>query len=350
MAGSAKSTTQVLPMYPMLVPGYVVIPMDAGDLNLRRGRRSLVLRGRTAASAQRILDYLDGTHSLDELATLTHLDRTTLDNIVRRLGAAQLITDREVTLPRDDPRAELATALEVFAASEGNQGHAAYWMVQRQRVALVGHKEVACNIGQILTDSGVGTVEWLASETQADVIRKMRPTFLIQASPTAAYRSCLAINSLALELSFPWLAAWIEGPNLIVTHVVVPDETACFECLLTRQRRNFPHYDADLAYERYQREHAGTEASDAQAVPPFGTHLLAGLAASRTLGHMVGLVPGPPVPFLLEFSLQLLESVTHPVLRLPRCPACGASSVRQGSAPFALGVEPQARQRILVGR
>jgi len=354
-------------MYPMLVPGYVIIPMEDGSLNLRRGRRSLVLRGQMAEIARRVLDYLDGVRSLDELTTLTGLGRKQLDAVVRRLSVAELITDPTATLPRGDPLSEVATALEVFAASNGEQGHLAFRTLQQQRLALVGEQDIACRIRELLVDSGVGSVEWIGGEADPERIREMRPTFLIQSSPAPDYCACLEINALAFELHFPWLAAWIEDPHLIVTHVVAPGETACFECLLTRQRRNYQHYEADLAYEQYQRLRrepgvrqgaSATIEADVengaavytQATSPFAAHLLAGLAATRAIGHLVGLIPGPPVPFLLEFSLQRLDSTTHPVLRLPRCPTCGTSAVRQGPAPFVLDADAEFRKHVIVAR
>src|SRR6185437_889688 len=154
MSRSTQTAAQVLQMYPMLVPGYVIIPMEDGSLNLRRGRRSLVLRGQMAEIARRVLDYLDGVRSLDELTTLTGLGRKQLDAVVRRLSVAELITDPTATLPRGDPLSEVATALEVFAASNGEQGHLAFRTLQQQRLALVGEQDIACRIRELLVDSG----------------------------------------------------------------------------------------------------------------------------------------------------------------------------------------------------
>jgi ribosomal protein S12 methylthiotransferase accessory factor len=145
----------------------------------------------------------------------------------------------------------------------------------------------------------------------------------------SAWRSELQdCNAAALRDGRPWLLVKPTGRQVWVGPVFRPGKTGCWECLAQRLRANFPV----AAYLQGRNGHGGPVVQD-RAVTPATLQVGWGLAAQAVASWIVrGELPE------LEGKLQTLDVptwrlLTHTLVRLPFCPACGAGGSRVYAPP-----------------
>lgn len=123
------------------------------------------------------------------------------------------------------------------------------------------------------------------------------------------------INTVALDHGIPWISARLTGLDGQVGPMILPRRSACYECYLRRARATMPAAYRDRA--------AGVETSD---LGPLRAHarILAGWLVTdfiRLVGEGTGFTLGGVIHF--DFFDMTVEP--NPVLKLPRCPACGTA-------------------------
>jgi len=343
MEAQLDKASERFPPHPILVPGYEIVPMDHNTVGLRRWDRSVVLRGQAAQLALRLIQAMDGEKDASQLAASLDLDYEVVVQLLSHLHRSSLLANGQDILTAIDKGFGMAAMLEnpasKYVPPEGQEQ-----ITQQpwdQEVLVVGRDDLAQSVRDQLLQNGVGDALIQEPETiEIDRLERERPAFLIHAERMADYQAATRVNQVALRLALPWVAGWLEGPNVIVTHVMVPGENACFECLLLRQRGHYTSFEIDMAYERYLRDGRPDALLQAQESTPGMDGILAGFLAMRAIGHMAGWHPGPPAPKLIEFSTLRLQSRHHPVLRLPNCPVCGPANLQQRVRPFVRKANP----------
>ena len=134
------------------------------------------------------------------------------------------------------------------------------------------------------------------------------------------------INELSLRFSTPWVSARVDRNRGIIGPFVVPGQTACFTCYELRNRANSEHpADHDALYQFWKGSDLFPD--DWPVLPPFlnliGSYLALDILrvfGRRDLSAFIGRV--------LYIDSQSLISTAHPVLKLPRCPACSRCRYR----------------------
>lgn len=124
------------------------------------------------------------------------------------------------------------------------------------------------------------------------------------------------VNRVALKHGLPWTSARSLGLEFRIGPTILPGETPCYECFRLRIASNAPSESAHRLIEEFQRGAALKPV--ALAVTP-GVDLLllevvkaiTWFAAPSCYGH------------LYTLDLMTMEGRRHPVLKIPRCPACG---------------------------
>ncbi|HEY7330056.1 MAG TPA: TOMM precursor leader peptide-binding protein [Gemmataceae bacterium] len=133
-------------------------------------------------------------------------------------------------------------------------------------------------------------------------------------------------NAEALRGGRPWLLIKPCGREVWIGPLFRPGKTGCWECLAQRLRANSPV----AAYLRARNGHAGAVVSD-RASTPATLQVAWGLAANAVATWTVrGELPE------LDGKVQTLDIpswrlLTHTLVRLPYCPACGRRD--DGEAP-----------------
>jgi bacteriocin biosynthesis cyclodehydratase domain-containing protein len=117
-----------------------------------------------------------------------------------------------------------------------------------------------------------------------------------------------------------------SGSRILLGPIVVPHESACFNCYIERVISNIEYIDEFEANVRFASTVRGQRLRDA-------TGLMTGVLAFLVTQHVVFALeriakvarPGE----LVAFDLLTSETTRHPVLKLPRCGVCGRG--RQGA-------------------
>jgi bacteriocin biosynthesis cyclodehydratase domain-containing protein len=128
-----------------------------------------------------------------------------------------------------------------------------------------------------------------------------------------------AFNQAALAAKTPWTSARLAGFEFHVGPTVIPGETPCFQCFTLRLKSNLPDYSEYLFVEEYLRRERLRPATLAMT-PGIG------LLALEVVKALTWFSSPATYAHLYSLNLLTLQSGLHPVLKIPRCPACGRPS------------------------
>jgi bacteriocin biosynthesis cyclodehydratase domain-containing protein len=136
-----------------------------------------------------------------------------------------------------------------------------------------------------------------------------------------------SVNRYCLEQRLTWTSYRDLGTRYEIGPLVVPFETACFACLEQRRRGNVPSYDERLTMRRALSAAGG---SLGRLNLTLGGDVLA-LEVIKVLTRF-----GRPMTYgaVYSFDVASLEGVLHPVLKLPRCRACGHPARDRATVSF----------------
>lgn len=124
-------------------------------------------------------------------------------------------------------------------------------------------------------------------------------------------------NKWCVERNCHFLPVVLHNVIGYIGPLVIPGETACFDCLRTRQDANVEEAKRNRALER--------EAFESQHVAGFHptmTSILGNIAAFELTKFYSGVIPGWNVGSLIEVNLLATYVTARKVLKVPRCPAC----------------------------
>ncbi|MFG1971167.1 TOMM precursor leader peptide-binding protein [Nonomuraea fuscirosea] len=276
-----------------------------------------------AAGAGRLLPYLDGRHTVAEIAA---------------------------TLSGELPLTQTLTALRKFAAfgvlAEGRpdwpEGTLAFWDAQgidpvRAHAALerAEFTVVACGdadagpVEAVLREHGLRirtrTVEDEAAGPQGELSVVVTGDYLDPALER--------LNTAYLAAEHPWALVKPSGITLWVGPVLRPGRTGCWACLAQRLAGN-------RQVERYLagKRGGGMPYHPARESVPAGPSVAGGLLAVELARIAVARDGGTNPPARLEGSmttvdLRSLATMEHTVIRLPQCRACGDPALISERSP-----------------
>jgi bacteriocin biosynthesis cyclodehydratase domain-containing protein len=289
----------MFPIRPLLAPWYRLVE-DGDRLLLEHGRSVVVLEGgavRTLLPA--LLPLLDGSRTRADLGdVLGAAAQPAVDQALDLLaGQGLLVEGGEATAP------ELAVA-----AAYGLGPADAAGRLRAARVGIVGASTVGADVARLLRRAGIASVERLDWDPEQEV-----DVAVVAAAPAEAGR-LEQWNSVALDRCVRWLAARpFDGAVATVGPLVIPGESACHACLLLRLG-GLVEYAADFA--ALERTPVNVDAG-----APLEA-ILAAVAAQLVIGWVGGHDTRLPGTLYVLEAGPPLALTTHPVLKVPRCPAC----------------------------
>lgn len=148
-----------------------------------------------------------------------------------------------------------------------------------------------------------------------DALGEVSPDLMVYCPDRFDESFCEWLNKVCLEISVPLLLYRIRLEAIEIGPLILPRETACYVCYDRRLRGTMASRHVSPGE---------TETGEVCLNFPLGTQLLA-LEAIKFLS-----VVAEPVTRSRVWSLNLRTGnmETHPVLKLPRCPACGVHRTR----------------------
>jgi bacteriocin biosynthesis cyclodehydratase domain-containing protein len=125
-----------------------------------------------------------------------------------------------------------------------------------------------------------------------------------------------AFNHAALASKTSWTSARMSGFEFQIGPTVIPFETACFQCFDLRQKSNVPDFAEYKIVEDFLKK--DRLRPESLAFTPG-----VGLLALEVLKAITWFMAPATRAHLYSLNLLTMESKLHPILKIPRCPACG---------------------------
>jgi bacteriocin biosynthesis cyclodehydratase domain-containing protein len=307
-----------------LRPGVRVVPGGADDpASTWVWINSRVLRLRGAA-APRVLAAIDGTRTADEVAReVGAASPGELAPVLERFRRAGLL-DVDAG---PSPARGLPPLLRLLA-DQGADATAVAAELAGGRAAVLGAGMLSAAVADALADVGIGTVSRLSAETAGDAVEGLEDVDVaVMALDGSSPWLADAVNAAALRSGTPWLAVEAGGAALRLGPFVLPHETACWTCFSLRLEAN----DAaagERGAARRALDAAGQGTAEADDLTPGVAAVACHLAALEVARFFAARTGDAVAPALYgqfaDYSLLAHRAAPQRVLRLPRCPSCGA--------------------------
>lgn len=298
--------------YPCLDSTAGVIPLPDGRIQVRTPSTRLTI-GHEAQLARDLFGLCDGTHAFEDiLASLR--ERGYPDARTREL--CRFLARRCVLLPEAPPDCEdmlLAHAWHYSKRTDSASEVAVWNNEERIQVCGSGH---------------------LAEAVRADLARLQIPfseAFVPSAPNLSLIVACSDYenhgvfrdrNRDAVGAGRAILFACLAEAGIRIGPLVVPRESACFECFHHRLRANLAfreEFDAFIEHNAFLDE-AGID-SKAGIYARVGS----GFVCTQILHFLLGTTQHCMVDKLVEVSPMTSELFSSQLLKLPRCGVCGCS-------------------------
>jgi bacteriocin biosynthesis cyclodehydratase domain-containing protein len=130
-------------------------------------------------------------------------------------------------------------------------------------------------------------------------------------------------NALAYQRGWHFLPAVLQNAVGLVGPLVIPGETACFQCLLTREEAN----SAAVAIRRATEVFA-FEGQLIAAYHPSMASAVGDVAAVELTKHYAYGWTSAAINNTIEVNLLAAATRTRPILKAPKCPVCSPLNAR----------------------
>lgn len=316
-----------------------------GGVLLKRGTREIVIMAEAAATAvSHILTLTTGREAMvEEICEAFPLPRRdTVRKLIDRLVEARIL------LPSSDQGSRTEhceTHLDIFYWEFNATAQEALNLLIGREIAVLGVNHISRQLVAALHTSGLESVRvidvpllrniqlfdlqgrlvrrqwsdvlpvsyqsWLESTTLKDV------TCLVATSDFGVSPVLSQLNQFCVEGNIHFLPVVLHNLNGYIGPLVIPKETACYECLRSRENSHF----LDSARHRASEDTAFT-GQRYIGFHPLMASILADFAAFELTRFYSGLLPQPNMGKLIELDLLSSRLVSRKVLKAPRCSIC----------------------------
>lgn len=331
-----------------------VTDLPRGGVVLKRGRVEIRINGEQAGEAVRaILEAARRGATLEEIVgAFAAPEQPSIEALVQHLMARRLLVqESELETGPEDGESHL----DVFYWHFGPQTRETARRFTSQRFRILGVNAISRRLAESLRAAGAEDVEvldhpWLRNPALFDGDRCKPGAWprdlgtpppvgdrgdldpesldcLVATSDLGATQALREWNELCLLHNIPFLPVLLQDLVGYVGPLVVPGQTACYECLRSRQNSHLPDPVAHRSAE--------DALAPGEAVTGFHPAMasILGDVACVELTKFFGLRPLSRVGTLLEVNLLGGEMKPRRVLKLPRCPVCSTLTLTP-SAPL----------------
>ncbi len=316
-------------------------------LVLKRGRVEVKILGDGIANVlELLLETASGTGATEAelLALFAAPDQANIESLIQHLISRRLL----VPVSADTPSAtDLESPESVFYWHFGRTEEEIVGRLDDQRIVIIGVNYISRQLVVSLAACGAKDIEvrdspLLRNQSLFDAGGELRPdVWPADIEPPTPLRlgardidpqdfDCLVAttDSGAKTLLRPWneLCHLHKRPFLPIVlkdlfgyigPLVVPEETACFECLRLRERAN----DSDPAMRRLVDSATAGPETPVGFLPPMASSL-GDIAALELIKFFAFGTPFWRAGTLIEVNLLRPDITARKVLKMPRCPVC----------------------------
>lgn len=292
-----------------LDPAIELIDLGDGRLQLYRENGALTVADQDG-DVRRLIGWCDGTRDEAELCALMARRRPGGADLVQYLVQARCLTP-----VRRPPRSNLLNQVMAAHLELAQVGFAQRTELADRplRIALSGKGEFA--------RESLSVLEGLSHDVvlNPDTFSERKQDIIVAVSDQLNHTAFRDINRRAFEADAAVVYGCIDRHLLRIGPVVIPGETACFECHHHRLRshvRFVEEFDARAEGRRLGTSERAAPWLEARVGAVLVAMLVSGFAADNL---MVG-----KSNEVIELDLLNITHERHPLLKLPRCPVCGA--------------------------
>ena len=344
---------------PKLRPERIQLVETPEAVVLRRGRVEISVTGDRAAEVIRAVlsAAAGGSMSRSELCdTFAAADRPAIEDLIRQLELRRILT------PVGEPGAPAADhpegPLDIFYWHFGDQAPKVEDRLNERRFAIMGVNAISRQLALSLASSGVRNYEiidhpllcnlrffdeggaLLSREWPASLNAPVDYTAWAPAMEEEPF-DCLIVTSDfgGLELMRVWnrfclrarrhfLPVVLQDLIGYIGPMVIPGETACFECF--RSRRNSQMENPEIGRVV---ESAAFEGQAVAGFHPAMASILGDIAALELGRHYGGWTTARLAGAVIEVNLLDIQMEVRRLLKIPRCHACSALNARSSATP-----------------
>jgi bacteriocin biosynthesis cyclodehydratase domain-containing protein len=322
---------------------------------IKRGALETHIRGANAGEIVRSLveTFSEGGALRDDfVAGLPHAQRADVERLLDQL------LDRRLLVPADSPEAAGAgaeTELDIFYWNSGTNTRQVLDALNEKSITILGVNAISQRIASALLVSGVENVtvvdflrlrsfrffdpggnvasSWrleapLEYEFWADSFDPESAGTVVATSDFGGLHWMREWNELCVENGVRFFPVVLQNLVGYIGPIVLPGETACFECLRARQNSHLVNAELARAIER-----EAALGQHVNAMHPSMASIIGDIAAIELVKLHSGAIAPPHYSHLIEVRLLEPDISRHPVLRVPRCPVC---STMRTTAPVSV--------------
>lgn len=323
-----------------------------GEVIVKRGRAEIRIRGERAADlVGLVLETASNGGATPEQITEVAAgpDRAAVAEIVEQLRRRRIL----VPLEAEEVVSSEETSLDVFYWHFGDEAQAVADRLNSARLAILGVNHISARLASSLAAVGAGGVRVF----DVPLLRNLSffddedglsadawPAKVIPPSHTDEWERELeagAVDCLIATSDFGGLESMRKWNRLCVEHgcmflpvvlqdligyvgpLVVPGQTACFECLRARQNSNMTDPEAERAA-----EYGAYDGQRIAGFHPSMASVLGDIASIELLKWFGIRQPLWRAATLIEVNLLAPLLQTRRVLKIPRCTVCSRLNER----------------------
>jgi bacteriocin biosynthesis cyclodehydratase domain-containing protein len=315
---------------------------DVVDVLIPMWQRAASASGLTSSERQLLDARASIAEKVDDLITQLYLHGVLEDEAARVDNDARPLDDRFSQQMRVFSR-----YLDVTRASRHRSE--VQETLRRAHVLLFCHGMVGSLVAECICEIGVGhltvaqigaevvdpalvrnalcetTIASISTADAPDIVTLCEsrcPTLAVFASARPFPLFSEALNRALLTERIPLCSGLVDGRTGLVGPTVIPGETGCYACYLSRRRAASQTYAEDRAYEEYL-------ACIGDASGYMSEHVLFSSLVANALGleilRLLTFVARPATypNRIIEHDMLTGEAASSQFFRLPECPACG---------------------------
>lgn len=313
-------------------------------LILKRGTTEVMVTGANAADAIRLVLAAVGRHGASRSEIIRRLKRSPsvpVDLIIDNLTRRRFLTPQN---GHADPMNREETSLDIFFWQFGGKRTGVAEQMNKVRLTIIGVNQISRHLttSLMICDHNhfkvldhpqhrnlrmfdkTGKLKqgaWPNSSPKPqpwqDASSHELGDCLIATSDFGGKEALRKWNKLCLDKKVHFMPVVLRNMIGYVGPIVVPEETACYECLLARQQSH-----NEVAKDETCIDKQAFQAQSIVAFHPCMATILGELAAFELLRFYGNILPDRKATHLLEIDLLGGSMARRTVLKVPRCSVC----------------------------
>lgn len=317
---------------PVVNPVYVPIEISEDEVHFRvgpfKGARHTISDGDGEGVIADLVDQLDGTSTVDEIATA-------FDEPNQARAAMEFLFDKNVLLDASDD--DIDDPLRNYSSIASETSTADVEHARDSSVGILARGRIGTTVASDLAEIGLESVSVKTvgpddpgvpgsdrvNHHEGDVESLVEAVdHVVYATESADFETAKRVNSLSFDHGTPLTTAHVLGMEGIVGPTVLPGRTPCYHCLLRHWKLGAVSGTDEEAIEYFEEYLEGPH--DEGLHLPSHRHLVAGVLSKELVAHLLnghGYLAGRT----FDVDFLTMEFETNELLKYPRCSVCGVS-------------------------